>query len=105
MKELRPDLPALTPASLRSRASEALRTAIVEGRLQPGDRLREVELASQLGVSRAPVREALRQLEYKGLVASSPYRATEVLGVSQEEIEEVLVPIRLIIETFAFKKA
>ena len=99
------DLPTLAPASLRRRASDALRSAIVEGRLQPGDRLKEVELAEQLGISRAPVREALRQLEHEGLVISLPYKATEVLGVSQEEIAEVLVPIRLTIESFAFRKA
>jgi DNA-binding GntR family transcriptional regulator len=51
------------------------------------------------------VREALRQLEHEGLVISLPYRATEVLGVSQEEISEVLVPLRLTIESFAFRKA
>jgi DNA-binding GntR family transcriptional regulator len=105
MADLDTDLPTLEPASLRRRASDALRSAIVEGRLQPGDRLKEVELAAQLGISRAPVREALRQLEHEGLVASLPYRATEVLGVSQEEIAEVLVPIRLTIESFAFRKA
>jgi DNA-binding GntR family transcriptional regulator len=105
MANLETDLPTLEPASLRRRASDALRSAIVEGRLRPGDRLKEVELAAQLGISRAPVREALRQLEHEGLVASLPYRATEVLGVSQEEIAEVLVPIRLTIESFAFRKA
>jgi DNA-binding GntR family transcriptional regulator len=98
-------LPALEPASLRQRASDALRTAIVQGHYLPGDRLKEVELAEQLGISRAPVREALRQLEHEGLVASLPYRATEVLGVSQEEVAEVLVPIRLTIESFAFRNA
>jgi DNA-binding GntR family transcriptional regulator len=100
-----PDLPVLAPASMRQRASDALRTAIVSGRLRPGDRLKEIELAQRLGVSRVPVREALRQLEHEGLVASLPYRATEVLGVSQEEISEVLVPIRLTLESFAFRKA
>jgi DNA-binding GntR family transcriptional regulator len=105
MAEIETDLPILEPASLRRRASDALRSAIVEGRLRPGDRLKEVELAEQLGISRAPVREALRQLEHEGLVASLPYRATEVLGVSQEEVAEVLVPIRLTIESFAFRKA
>ncbi len=105
MTDANAPLPALAPASLRRRASDVLRSAIVDGRLRPGDRLKEVELAEQLGISRAPVREALRQLEHEGLVASLPYRATEVLGVSQEEIAEVLVPIRLTIESFAFRKA
>ena len=83
----------------------SLRSAIVAGRLRPGDRLTETDLAERLGTSRAPVREALRQLEQEGLVASRPYRATEVLGVTQEEIEQVLVPIRLTLESFAFRKA
>jgi DNA-binding GntR family transcriptional regulator len=82
MTEVNPQLAPLAPASLRRRASDVLRSAIVEGRLRPGDRLKEVELAEQLGLSRAPVREALRQLEH-----------------------EVLVPIRLTIESFAFRKA
>ena len=51
------------------------------------------------------MREALSQLEHEGLVVSLPYRATEVLGISQEEIAEVLVPIRLTLETFAFRRA
>ena len=67
--------------------------------------MKETELSEQLGISRAPVREALRQLEHEGLVVSLPYRATEVLGISQEEIAEVLVPIRLTLETFAFRRA
>jgi DNA-binding GntR family transcriptional regulator len=90
---------------MRRRATDVLRAAIVGGRLRPGDRLKEVDLSEQLGISRAPVREALRQLEHEGLVVSLPYRATEVLGISQEEIAEVLVPIRLTLEMFAFRRA
>lgn len=71
----------------------------------PGDKLVELDLSAQLGTSRAPVREALRQLEQEGLVVSYPYRGTEVLSVSQEEIEQVLVPIQLTIERFAFTQA
>ena len=99
------ELPLLAPASMRKRATDVLRTAIVSGRLPPGHRLKEAELSEQLGISRAPVREALRHLEHEGLVVSLPYRATEVLGISQEEIAEVLVPIRLTLETFAFRRA
>src|SRR4051812_36785971 len=98
-------LPELAPASLRRRATEVLRAAIVDGAMEPGDRLKEVEISEQLGVSRSTVREALRQLEHEGLVVQSPYRATEVLGVSQQEITEVLVPIRLTIESSAFRQA
>ena len=102
---LNSDLPLLAHSSMRQRTTDVLRAAIVSGRLRPGDRLKEAELSEQLGISRAPVREALRQLEHEGLVASLPYRATEVLGISQEEIAEVLVPIRLTLETFAFRRA
>jgi DNA-binding GntR family transcriptional regulator len=82
-----------------------LRKEIVEGRLKPGDRIVEEDVSEQLKVSRGPVREALRQLEQEGLVVSFPYRGTEVLGVSQEEVEEILVPIRLTLERFAFRNA
>lgn len=98
-------LPPIEPASRRHRVADVLRQAITAGRFKPGDRLIELELAKSLGTSRAPVREALRQLEQEGLVVSYPYRGTEVVGVSQEEVEEVLVPIRLTIERFAFRRA
>lgn len=91
--------------SRRHRVVAALRAAITAGRLRPGDRLTETDISARMGISRAPVREALRQLEQEGLVISYPYRGTEVLGVSQEEVEEVLVPIRLTLERFAFRRA
>ncbi|MBA3449699.1 MAG: GntR family transcriptional regulator [Chloroflexia bacterium] len=98
-------LPELTHFSLRLRTTNVLRKAIVEGRLKPGDRIVEDEVSDQLKVSRGPVREALRQLEQEGLVVSFPYRGTEVVGVSQEEVDEILVPIRLTLERFAFRHA
>ncbi|CAN5682308.1 MAG: GntR family transcriptional regulator [Acidimicrobiia bacterium] len=98
-------LPRLPSESRRDRVANALRDAITRGQLRPGHRLIEMDVAAQLGTSRAPIREALRQLEQEGLVVSSPYRGTEVLGVSQDEIEQVLVPIRLTIERFAFERA
>lgn len=91
--------------SRREHVAEILREAITSGRLKPGDRLIELDLAAELGTSRAPIREALRQLEQEGLVASYPYRGSEVLGVSQDEVEQVLVPIRITLERFAFGKA
>lgn len=91
--------------SRREHVVEIMRTAITTGRLNPGDKLVEIDLANELGTSRAPVREALRQLEQEGLVASYPYRGSEVLGVSQSEVEQVLVPIRITLERFAFSQA
>jgi DNA-binding GntR family transcriptional regulator len=98
-------LDRISPASRREQVARSLRRAIVGGRYRPGDRLIEVELAEQLGTSRAPVREALRQLEQEGLVLTQPYKATEVVGVTQAEIEEVLVPTRVTLERFAFREA
>ena len=91
--------------SLRQRVVKELRDAIVSGELVPGTRLLEEEISQRLEVSRGPVREALRQLEQEGLVVSFPYRGSEVLGVSEEEVHQVLIPIRLTIESFCFPRA
>lgn len=99
------DLRRVPSRSRREHVVHILRDAITGGKLNPGDRLIEIDLAQQLGTSRAPVREALRQLEQEGLVISYPYRGSEVLGVSQDEVEQVLVPIRITLERFAFAQA
>ncbi len=68
---------------------EALRLAIHEGRLRPGDRLRENEIAQQLGVSRTPVREALKRLEQRGLIAIVPQRGVIVNEFDQQRVVEL----------------
>jgi DNA-binding GntR family transcriptional regulator len=98
-------LARLTGGSRSHHVARALRSAIADGALAPGERLLETSVANQLGTSNGPVREALRQLEAEGLVVSAPYRGTVVAEVSQEEIEQVLVPIRVLIERFAFQIA
>ena len=94
-----------TQGPRRHRVVEALREAIVSGQLEPGHRLIENRLSAELETSRGPVREALRQLEHEGLVRSFPYRGAVVVGVSEEEVHEVLIPIRLTLERFGFGKA
>jgi DNA-binding GntR family transcriptional regulator len=89
----------------REQVVEALREAIMLGEYVDGERLIEDKIAQQLKTSRGPVREALRQLEHEGLVASYPYRGAVVLGVSDEEVEHVLIPIRLTLERYCFLKA
>lgn len=84
--------------------TEALRTAILAGELVPGERLVELEVARHLGTSRGPVREALRQLEKEGFVDILPYRETRVSSVTLTELKEVLVPIRMIVESFALRQ-
>src|SRR4051812_144246 len=63
---------------LKDRAYVAIRDAIVEGTLQPGEKLKDQELTARLGLSRTPVREALNRLEQEGLVESEPQRYTRV---------------------------
>jgi DNA-binding GntR family transcriptional regulator len=92
-------------SSRRDEVLETLRKAIVIGDYADGERLVEDRIARELNTSRGPVREALSQLEHEGLVVSYPYRGAVVLGVSDEEVREVLIPIRLTLERFSFTKA
>jgi DNA-binding GntR family transcriptional regulator len=91
--------------SLGEQAAETLRRAIVHGELEPGERLLEEDLAEQMQISRGPIREALRQLEQEGLVASFPYRGTVVAAPMTSEVLQVLVPIRATLEQFALEHA
>lgn len=91
--------------SLKSYAYELIKQAIIRGDLAPGEHLREADIAAQMGVNRAPVREAFRQLDQEGMTYSHPYRGTVVLEISPRETEEVFVPTRRIIEGFAAKNA
>ena len=91
--------------SLKSLAYESIKTAIVKGNLQPGERLLETDIAKQMGISRGPVREAILQLDQEGLTYSHPHRGTIILEMNSEETEEVFVPTRRVIETFVAKNA
>lgn len=74
---------------LREVVCETLREAIRSGVLQPGERLMEIQLAEELGVSRTPVREAIRKLELEGYVIMLPRRGTYVANLSIKDINEV----------------
>lgn len=74
-----------------------LRAAICEARLRPGDRLRETEVAGRLGVSRTPVREALKRLESEGLLAFAPGRGLIVAELDQQQVLE-LYSLREVLE-------
>jgi DNA-binding GntR family transcriptional regulator len=78
----------LDRSTLRERALEALRSAIISGRYRPGDHLGEVELASHLGVSRGTVREALRHLQQEGLVTAGNRGMLRVNSISPIEVRE-----------------
>lgn len=81
-----------------------LREAVLEGRLQPGVKLRENDLSQTLRISRAPIREALLRLEQQGLVTSSRYRGKSVVELSAQDVEE-LVTLRISLERLSWERA
>lgn len=89
---------------LRDVVFNTLRQAIIKGDLKPGERLLEIQLADKLGVSRTPVREAIRKLELEGLVTMVPRRGTTVLGITKKHLKDVL-EIRSALEELALELA
>lgn len=83
---------------------DAVRTAILAGVLEPGARLRQEELADLFGTSRIPVREALRALEYEGLVSSEPHRGFTVTTLDADDVEDVY-DLRILLEGHAVRLA
>lgn len=75
---------------LRDVVFNTLRNAILTGELEPGERLMEIKLADKLGVSRTPIREAIRKLELEGLVVNTPRKGAEVANISSEDLRDVL---------------
>ena len=75
---------------LRDVVFNTLREAILKGELQPGERLMELQLAAKLGVSRTPIREAIRMLEQEGLAVTIPRKGAEVAKMTEKDMEDVL---------------
>lgn len=75
---------------LRDVVFNTLRQAILTGELKPGERLMEIHLANRLGVSRTPIREAIRKLELEGLVTMIPRRGAEVAQITEKSLNDVL---------------
>ena len=89
---------------LRDVVFNTLRQAILKGELKPGERLMEIALAERLGVSRTPIREAMRKLEQEGLVVMIPRKGAYVDGISLKDIHEVY-EIRAALEALALELA
>lgn len=83
--------------SLRSQVFQTIREDILKGKFKQYDELREATLGKELGVSRTPVREALRQLELEGLVEIIPNKGAYVTGISKEDVRDIYV-IRSMLE-------
>lgn len=89
---------------LRDIVFQTLRNAIITGDLQPGERLMETQLAEKLGVSRTPIREAIRKLELEGLVVMVPRKGAQVAQFTEKDIQDVL-EVRAALEALAAKLA
>lgn len=87
---------------LREVVFNTLREAILKGDLEPGEALMEVKLANKLGVSRTPIREAIRKLELEGLVVMTPRRSAQVASITKEDLTDVL-EVRRVLESLAIE--
>lgn len=90
--------------SLRGRVYSKVRENILNGAYEPGENLIEMRLASELNVSRTPVREAIRQLELEGLVESIPNKGVIVKGINEKDMKDIY-KIRLLLEGLAARWA
>ena len=89
---------------LRDVVFQTLRQAILRGELEPGERLMEIHLAERLGVSRTPIREAIRKLELEGLVVMIPRRGAVVASITEKDLKNVL-EVRRTLEILAVEVA
>ncbi|MBO6814361.1 MAG: GntR family transcriptional regulator [Rhizobiaceae bacterium] len=96
-------LEPLVDETRRGQIVRRLRELIVKGSVEPGQKLTETQLAEKLGVSRAPLREAIRELVESGLVESIPYKGLFVRNVTRRDLEE-LYSLRTALEQFAFRE-
>lgn len=89
---------------LRDVVFHTLRQAILRGELKPGERLMEIQLAGRLGVSRTPIREAIRKLELEGLVTMVPRKGAAVASITEKDLHDVL-EVRCALEELAVELA
>lgn len=99
-----PSLARVPKATFRAHIADRLRLAILGGELAPGTALTEVALAQQFEVSRAPLREAMRQLVEEGLLVTVAYTGTRVTEISVADLREIQ-SMRVTLERFAFEQA
>ncbi|HWD05603.1 MAG TPA: GntR family transcriptional regulator [Amycolatopsis sp.] len=97
-------LPKVTRPLLRDEAYDRIRRAVIDGTLAPGTPLRDAELAEELGLSRAPVRQALLRLAQDGLVESKPQSYTRVAAIESDDVRDAVQLVRALHE-FAVRHA
>ncbi|MDX9871745.1 MAG: GntR family transcriptional regulator [Clostridia bacterium] len=99
-----PDLSAGNESSLRNKISRYIKTQIINGNYKPGESLVESKLAEELGVSRTPIREAVRLLEQEGLVETTHNKGAVVIGISNKDVADIYA-IRQLVEGLAVRWA
>ncbi|EIM27596.1 GntR family transcriptional regulator [Microvirga lotononidis] len=92
------------PRTLVDHAVDAIISAAARGHILPEDRISEPDLVSQLGISRVPIREALRLLESQGVVTSEPYKGIRLMKVTNERLDHI-IDVRIALETLACRRA
>lgn len=95
---------AVEPVSRRGQIVSALREAIVTSKIPIGTQLKQDEIGALFGASPGPAREALRQLVSEGLVEHHPNRGAFVTDIPTDELLEVVLPVRLVAESYAMKR-
>jgi len=89
---------------LAQQVADKIVEAVAAGALRPGERVTDSDIAKRLGVSRNPVREAMKMLEAQGIIVSSPHRSTHVVAFDRKKVEEI-ARARVAIEKIAFGEA
>ncbi len=92
------------PRTLVDHAVDAILSAASRGLILPGDRIAEPDLVAKLGMSRVPIREALRILESQGIVTSEPYKGIRLMEISHQRLEQI-IDVRIPLETLACRRA
>jgi DNA-binding GntR family transcriptional regulator len=90
--------------TLRNQVYKDIKGAVIQGKLRPGQRLREADLSDEMGVSRGPIREAILLLEREGLLVTQTHRETTVSVVEKDEVEMLLNPLRILLESYCIRK-
>lgn len=94
----------LAKSDLKTEVSQVIKQAIISENFKQGERLVESEIASKMGISRGPIREAIRELVKEGLLVNIPRKGTYIISISQEEVKEIYA-IRMALESLAVEQA
>lgn len=90
--------------TLRERIADTLRDAIIHGRVKPGEKISEPDLAAKFGISRTPIREALRQLETEGFLEVSPRKGARIASITEKDVSD-FYELKSVLEGYAARLA